>query len=222
MKYSIIIPCYKEDEEIFRRCLDSIKNQTLQPYEVICVDDCSPIDTPKIAKEYGFTYIRHEKNLNNGGARNTGIRNATGDYLVFVNADDYLIPEALEEIDKVNKGQDLILIGFRAFGTWNEEFIPSDETTPYYTKLGWNGEPLHIVNRKFIIDNNLYEIENAIYVDIDWSTRVENTQKSYTYVPKTLYQINSGLENSLTTKVMNNQVDGIMVYPDISEVMPND
>ena len=222
MKYSVIIPCYKEDAEIFRRCLDSIKNQTLQPYEVICVDDCSPIETPKIAKKYGFTYIRHEKNLNNGGARNTGIRNATGDYLIFVNADDYLIPEALEEIDKANKGQDLILIGFRAFGTWNEEFIPSDETTPYYTKLGWNGEPLHIVNRKFIIDNNLYEIENAIYVDIDWSTRVENTQKSYTYVPKTLYQINSGLENSLTTKVMNNQVDGIIVYPDISEVMPND
>ena len=62
MKYSIIIPCYKEDEEIFRRCLDSIKNQTLQPYEVICVDDCSPIETPKIAKEYEFTYIRHEKN----------------------------------------------------------------------------------------------------------------------------------------------------------------
>lgn len=213
MKYSIIIPCYKEDEEIFRRCLDSIKNQTLQPYEVICVDDCSPIDTPKIAKEYEFIYIRHEKNLNNGGARNTGIRNATGDYLVFVNADDYLIPEALEEIDKANKGQDLILIGFRAFGTWNEKFIPSDETTPYYTKLGWNGEPLHVVNRKFIIDNNLYEIENAIYVDIDWSTRVENTQKSYTYVPKTLYQINSGLDNSLTTKVIKGEIEGSVVYP---------
>ena len=70
MKYSIIIPCYDAEESIFRRCLESIKNQTLQPYEVICVDDCSPCEIPQIAKEYGFTYIRHEKNLNNGGARN--------------------------------------------------------------------------------------------------------------------------------------------------------
>ena len=110
MKYSIIIPCYTAPEDVFRRCLDSIKEQTLQPYEVICIDDCSPIETPQIAKEYGFKYIRHEKNLNNGGARNTGIREATGDYLVFVNSDDYILPNTLEEIDKVNKGQDLILI----------------------------------------------------------------------------------------------------------------
>lgn len=206
MKYSVIIPCYKEPEEVFRRCLDSIKNQTLKPYEVICIDDCSPNETPKIAKEYGFTYIRHEKNLNNGGARNTGIKLATGDYLVFVNADDYLAPEALEEIDKVNKGQDLILIGFKAFGTWNEIFIPSEETTPYYTKLGWNGEPLHVVNRKFIIDNDLYEEENVVFADIKWAKKVENSINSYTYVPKALYNFQTGLETSLTTKTINGEI----------------
>lgn len=206
MKYSIIVPCYQEEENIFRKCLDSIKNQTLQPYEVICVDDCSPTDTPKIAKEYGFKYIRHEVNKNNGGARNTGIKEATGDYIVFVNGDDYILPETLEEIDKVNKGQDLILIGFRAFGTWNQEFIPSDETTPYYTKLGWNGEPLHIVNRQFIIDNDLFEQENVIFADIDWAKRVEEKIKSYTYVPKALYQIQTGLDTSLTTKVIKGEI----------------
>jgi len=207
MKYSVIIPCYKETEEDFRRCLDSIRNQTLKPYEVICIDDFSPINTPKIAKEYGFKYIRHEKNLNNGGARNTGIREATGDYLVFVNADDYILPETLEEIDKVNSGQDLILIGFRAFGTWNEEFIPSEETTPFYTKLGWNGEPFHIVNRQFILKNNLFEKENVVFADVDWSTRVESTIKTYTYVPKALYQFQSGNPRSLTTKVNNGEIE---------------
>ena len=206
MKYSVIIPCYKEEKEIFKRCLDSIKNQTLKPYEVICVDDASPIDTPQLAKEYGFKYIRHSKNKNNGGARNTGIREATGDYLVFVNADDYLSINALEEIDKVNKGEDLILIGFRAFGSWNETFIPSNETTPYYTKLGWNGEPLHIVRREFIIENNLFEEENVIYADIKWSKEVENKMKSYTYIPKALYIINSGLKTSLTTRVLKGEI----------------
>ena len=206
MTYSIIVPCYITDEVYFRRCLDSIKNQTLQPYEVICIDDCSPIETPQIAKEYGFRYIRHEVNKNNGGARNTGIREATGDYLVFVNSDDFLLEDALEQIDKVNKGQDLILIGFNAFGSWNETFIPSDEKTPYYTNLGWNGEPLHIVKRQFILDNDLFEQENVVFADIDWSTRVEQLQKSYTYVPLPLYQIHTGLDTSLTTKVSKGEI----------------
>ena len=206
MKYSIIIPCYIADEEHFKKCLDSIKNQTLQPYEVICIDDASPIDTPQIAKEYGFKYIRHEANKNNGGARNTGIKEATGDYLVFVNSDDYILPETLEEIDKVNKGQDLILIGFKAHGTWEYEFIPSDETTPYYTKYGWNGEPFHIVNRKFILDNNLFEEENVIFADIEWAKKVESTAKTYTYVAKALYQFQTGLDFSLTTKVSRGEI----------------
>ena len=206
MKYSIIVPCYDTNETLFRRCLDSIKNQTLQPYEVICVDDASPIDTPQIAKEYGFKYIRHKENLNNGGARNTGIREATGDYLVFVNSDDYIHKKALEEIDKVNKGQDLILIGFKAFGTWEEEFIPDDKTTPYYTELGWNGEPLHIVRRQFIIDNNLYEEENIVFADIEWSKKVETLMKTYTYVPKILYFFQTGLETSLTSKASRGEI----------------
>ena len=206
MKYSVIVPCYKESEEGFRRCLDSIKNQTLQPYEVICVDDCSPYETPKIAKEYGFKYIRHEVNKQNGGARNTGIREATGDYLVFVNDDDYILPETLEEIDKVNNGEDLILIGFRAFGSWEYEFVPSDETTPHYTKYGWNGEPFHIVKRQFIIDNDLFEEENVVFADINWAKRVEETAKTYTYVSKPLYQFQTGLDSSLTTKVMKGEI----------------
>lgn len=207
MKYSIIIPCYNAPEDIFRRCLDSIKNQTLQPYEVICIDDASPIETPQIAKEYGFKYIRHKENLHNGGARNTGIREATGDYLVFVNSDDYLLPNSLEEIDKVNKGQDLILIGFKAFGSWNYEFIPNDENTPYYTKLGWNGEPFHIVRRQFVLDNNLFEKEHVAFADIDWAKRVEESIKSYTYVPLPLYNFQTGLDFALTTRISNGELE---------------
>lgn len=206
MKYSIIIPCYDTPEEYFRRCLESVKNQTLEPYEVICVDDCSPVDTPKIALEYGFKYIRHSENKQNGGARNTGIREASGDYLVFVNSDDYILPETLEEIDKINNGEDLILIGFNAFGTWNEQYIPNEQDCPYYTKLGWNGEPLHIVNRKFILKNNLFEEENVVFADIDWAKRVEECIESYTYVPKPLYQYQTGLDSSLTTKVSRGEI----------------
>lgn len=207
MKYSIIIPCYNAPEDIFRRCLDSIKNQTLQPYEVICIDDASPIDTPQIAKEYGFTYIRHKENLNNGGARNTGIRAATGDYLVFVNSDDYILPETLEEIDKVNKGQDLILIGFRAFGGYDFIGIPNEDNTPYISKYEWNGEPLHVCKRQFILDNNLFEEEHKVYADVEFAKKVEQAQKSYTYVSKALYQFQTGLDFSLTQRLFRGEVN---------------
>lgn len=200
MKYSVIIPCYNETEEDFRRCLDSVKNQILQPYEVICIDDASPYDTPKIAKDYGFKYIRHDKNKHNGGARNTGIREATGDYLIFINGDDYILPETIEEIDKVNKGEDLILIGFESFGFYSfGGFTPDETNTPFISRLSWYGEPMHIVNRKFIIDNNLFELENVALCDVDWSPRVENTAKTYTFVPKRLYMFQTGNPNSITS-----------------------
>ena len=116
------------------------------------------------------------------------------------------MPETLEEINKVNEGQDLILIGFKSFGTWEYEFVPSQETTPYYTKYGWNGEPFHIVKRQFILDNNLFEEENVVFADIEWAKQVENTAKSYTYVPKPLYQFQTGLDTSLTTKTMKGEI----------------
>ena len=208
MKYSVIIPCYTENEEDFRRCLDSIKSQTIQPYEVICIDDASPSNTPQIAKEYGFKYIRHPKNKNNGGARNTGIREATGDYLIFVNADDYILSNEIEEIDKVNKGQDLILIGFKSFGNMEFGFIPNENNTPFISKWGWNGEPMHIVNRQFIIDNNLFEEENKAFADIKWANEVETKAKTYTYVSKQLYMFQTGNPNSTTTQIINGVYDG--------------
>ena len=204
-RYSIIIPMYTESESDLRRCFDSVKKQTYTDYEVICIDDCSPIDTPRIAMEYGFTYVRHSINKNNGGARNTGVRMATGEYLVFVNADDYIIPEALEMINNANNEVDMILIGFQSFGTDEFEYIP-DGTTANISVFGWNGEPLHVVKRSVWIDNNLFEQENVAFADVEWVKRLEQCVKTYSYVPKALYMFQSGNDNSLTTKIIRGEV----------------
>lgn len=192
--YSFIVPCYKEHKEDFINCLDHIKHQTLQPYEVIVINDCGDKRLESIVKSYGFKYIYNKENLNNGGARNVGIREATGDYLVFCNSDDFFLINSLEEIDKVNKGQDLILLGLRSWYRQGEgtkpftfEVIPNEKNTPNFSNIMCYGEPMHIVNRQFILDNDLFEIEHLTICDVDWTLRLEQCIKTYTYVPKALY-----------------------------------
>lgn len=185
--YSVIIPCYTASEDDFRKCLDSIKNQTLSPLEVICIDDASPIETPKIAKEYGYIYLRNAKNKQNAATRNIGMKMAKGDYLIFVNSDDYLDLNALEEIDKVNNGEDLILIGIRGFGKYDYIIVPKKIDCPLFHKAGVCGEPLHICNRQFILENSLFELEDVVIADKEWSIRVEEKANTYNFVSKPLY-----------------------------------
>ena len=92
MKISLIIPLYNE-EDYLRRCLDSVKDQTESFDEVIIIDDGSTDKSLSIAKEYDFKIYSYE----NGGlsvARNRGLEKATGDYIVFLDADDSLLPNA--------------------------------------------------------------------------------------------------------------------------------
>lgn len=216
-KYSFIIPAYTPKESDFRRCLDYIKNQTMKPFEVIVVDDASPSNVPQIAKEYGFKYLRHKINKHNGGARNTGIRESTGDYLIFCNSDDYFELDTIEQVDKVNNGEDLIIVGFSVFGavTKKDRFVPNKENTPNISKLNWNGEAMHVVKRQYILDNNLFELENVPIADRDWTLRLEALKPTYTFVPnKALYNYQFGHEGAIMTDILNGKIVNNLTNPD--------
>ena len=93
-KVSIIVPIYNV-ENYLDRCLKSIKNQSYSNLEVLMIDDCSPDRSFQIAKKYEkedsrFRYIKRDKNGGLSAARNTGINLATGDYLCFVDSDDWI------------------------------------------------------------------------------------------------------------------------------------
>lgn len=102
---SIIIPMYKVEQYI-GECMDSIIPQLKDdvPVEIIAVDDGSPDRCGEIVEEYANQDKRiklyRQNNLGPGGARNTGLDHARGEYVVFVDADDILAPEALEVIVK--------------------------------------------------------------------------------------------------------------------------
>lgn len=93
-KVSIIVPCYNV-EQYLDRCLESIVNQTLKDIEIILVDDCSPDHVPQMCDEWAshdsrIKVIHKEKNEGLGFARNTGLEVATGEYVAFVDSDDYV------------------------------------------------------------------------------------------------------------------------------------
>ena len=98
---SVIVPIYKV-EQYLRQCVDSILNQTHSALEVILVDDGSPDGSGKICDEYAARDSRvrviHKKNGGLSDARNAGIDIARGDYIAFVDSDDWLEPDTYESM----------------------------------------------------------------------------------------------------------------------------
>lgn len=104
MKISVIVPFYNVEEYI-SRCLYSIINQSYRNIEIILVDDGSTDRSSEIAKEYASKDDRiiliSQKNSGQAAARNVGLRNATGDYISFVDSDDWLEVNMLERLIKI-------------------------------------------------------------------------------------------------------------------------
>ena len=96
-KFSIIVPVYNV-EKYLRKCLDSIKKQTFKDYEVIIVNDGTKDNSMEIAKEYPYKIV-NQKNQGLSVARNTGVKQATGEYLIFIDSDDYIEKDLLKKIN---------------------------------------------------------------------------------------------------------------------------
>ncbi len=101
VKYSVIIPVYKAEKTI-RRCLDSLVGQCLDA-EIVLVNDGSPDDCDSICSDYAkrYSFIKYicQKNQGVSAARNAGIANASGKYILFVDSDDYVVDNYFSIID---------------------------------------------------------------------------------------------------------------------------
>lgn len=117
-KFSVILPTYNVGEYI-DRCLISCINQTYTDFEIIVVDDCGnddAIDKAKVwaKKDSRIKILHHEKNLGTYHARHTGVKFASGEYVVFLDPDDALEPNALEELCLLTVTEpDVLLFGSR-------------------------------------------------------------------------------------------------------------
>jgi len=180
-KVSVIMPIYNV-EPYLRQCLDSVVNQTLKEIEIICVDDGSTDASLDILKEYAekdkrITVIT-QKNLYAGVARNAGLSQAKGEYLSFLDSDDFFEPNMLEEMYEKAKSDnsDIVICAWESYNTLTNEKVKEFKIKEKYEKMS-PFKPFKIrnrlldickpnpwtklFNRKFFIENNL-TFENCI------------------------------------------------------------
>lgn len=137
MRYSLIIPVYNA-EATLRRCLDSVLRQAFSDYELLLINDGSTDGSDAICREYAvlFPQIKYLTKENGGvsSARNLGLDRAKGEYILFVDSDDYVSENYFSTITEnlENSSPDLLMFGYRNFGggcsTWNTGvFAETDE-----------------------------------------------------------------------------------------------
>ena len=112
LRFSFIIPNYNKGSYI-SECLSSIYNQTYKNFEVIVVDDSSTDNSIEEIKKFPVDKVLITNRRQAGGARNAGMKCATGDYIVFLDSDDYLTNDkVLENLANTIKDEDIIFLNF--------------------------------------------------------------------------------------------------------------
>lgn len=185
-KISIIIPCYNVAHYL-GSCLASVFDQSMQEqdFEVLIINDGSTDDSQKVAEDFSKNKsnvkIISQQNKGLGGARNTGIKNATGDYLLFLDADDRLLPEVVEQILRLAQKEHLDILEFSAQGVnekgeiiyhiSNTSSIFSSGFTYYNSVRYMNSACNKLYRRNFLIENELLFLEKIYIEDFEFNTR---------------------------------------------------
>lgn len=189
MKVSIIIPVYNVEKYIVR-CLNSVINQTWQDdIECILVDDCSTDNSVNMIKEYinnyhgsvDFKFLHHSKNKGQSSARNTGLKVAKGDYVLFLDSDDAITIDCLDVLTTLAKRYPKadFVQGNLLDNNFQKSHYAFNESIPEYCETkdeleslmlskiitsAWN----RLIKHYIIIQNQLYFPVGIFHEDMHW------------------------------------------------------
>ena len=222
IKISIIIPVYNV-EPYLRECLDSVINQTLKEIEIICIDDCSTDNSYQILEEYAkkdsrIIVLKNEKNSGQGPSRNRGIKISNGEYIFFMDSDDYISPNFVDELYKTGKqfNSDIVTT-FNIYNYINKKLSKTIWNTYYNTKKEKNKiytNPFDrmriylqcnkIYKREFLINNSLFfdEIKGGSE-DSDFNLRVSTHEPSININNNAVYYYRIRNDSSFRTISIN-------------------
>lgn len=208
MKLSIIVPVYNmAADQKLEYCLDSLVAQTVGDYEIIAVDDCSTDNSWTILQSYEkrfpekFRAIHSAENLHQGGAKNIGLRQAKGEWIGFIDSDDWIAPDMYERLigEAKRQGADLAGCDYSLTGEHsmrvgqvvknNQESQAGllDDEKRRSLILDGGSLVVKIFRRSMILEHELWFPERIFYEDNALGNSYLLLAKRFVYIPEPLY-----------------------------------
>lgn len=232
IQLSVIIPIYKV-EKYLRQCVDSVINQKIENLELILVDDGSPDQCPQIcdeyAEKYDFIKVIHKPNGGQSSARNVGIRAAVGEYIVFMDSDDWWNPEVDVNamLAKVSECPNVEMFLFSSLDYIEGEGyyrrtehgrladIRVDTVEHYYEDLLNNGNLevaayTKVFKRSFLVENRLLFNECLVCEDSEWMIRLLRVLSVVCILNEPLYIYRAGRTGSVTNTIGLRNLKGML------------
>lgn len=228
-KISVIVPIYNV-ENYLKRCVDSIINQTYKNLEIILVDDGSPDHSSEICDNYAKiddrVIVIHKNNGGLSEARNYGLRAATGDYIMYVDSDDYIEINSCEKlIENITDNVDIVVGDYKEIRNDNvtimkhtnlengKQYSAKEYVLLSIEKNEWFAPAvLNLYKRKFLIENNLFYKVGYYYEDLEMLPRLflANPYVKYVDFPFYNYVIrNDSIMTSKVTDIKRNMISDI-------------
>lgn len=190
-KISVIIPVYKVEQYI-KRCLESIIQQKVDGFDLECilVNDCSPDNSMRIVRtivdnyvgNIQFILLEHEVNKGQSASRNTGLRYASGNYVFFIDSDDWISSDCLSLLygEMAKSPNTQVVMGNMYHGKDNDTFLPESSTKTVLSSKEAILERLYkmkippsacnkLVRRYILDDNKVFFQEGLLYEDMLWN-----------------------------------------------------
>ena len=227
---SVIIPVYKV-ELYLKQCVESILIQTYSIIEIRLFDDGFPDSCPQICDEYARKDYRikviHKSNGGLSDARNVGLNGAVGQYVVFVDSDDYWLNENCLKslVDEINRTPNIDFICFNSYsfvnGTikndwiaYSDNILNAQDNNSLINSLIKSGTvPMaawsKIIRRSFLLENRIQFIKGTIAEDVPWFLEILRVAKCFRFVNLYIYVYRKGVSTSITNTFSEKSFDDL-------------
>lgn len=227
-RFSIIIPVYNV-EPYLRECLDSVLGQTFTDWEAICVNDGSTDGSAAILDDYA----RRDKRFliiaqPNGGlsaARNTGLAAATGEYVLFLDSDDWVEPTMLKQLAPHCNSTDMLCFACRRTDNGASDPLQTEQAAgwDYYNRHALERREVPFVcvwqrcyRRQFLAENRLHFREGILHEDNEFTPRACLAAKTVKVIPDVLYHYRVRPGSIMTTRGLRSKESLILIANDLA------
>ena len=189
VKYSFIVPVYNTSKYL-KKCLDSLVKQTFKDFEIIIVNDGSTDNSSNIISKYQDTYrnikVINQKNQGLSMARNNGVKEANGEYLIFIDSDDYVEKNLLKEVDKEIK--DAEVLRYQVISENEDGNNKIDFNEKAFDMVNGYQAFKYLSNYHFVEPACFYAIEKTYYINNKFSFKKDVYHEDFGLIPYVRYK----------------------------------